>query len=302
MIGDAFGIIRPFQAAFVSFLLASTYVAVALPYLPPESMNDGKKPAKGGISGFLAPLRVLAPQTLRLRNGQTRKHYGVLFLCCGVFLGVVCYQPLNWLAGYRFTDPLSQLATGYAPLLIQMYATAVFDFNQADNGWLMSEFAFMRSIFLIFIFPRVISWGRKWYLARGERDDSKDESDEAAELPTEPQAFGAGVINQAENEPVPREPLQEHENTAFDLFFLRWSLVVDGGLTTLAAFATQGWHIYLCTPMPLSPSSREANAILTVPQPRTCFPLVRGRHRLPRESSPSCAHNHNAPMLSTPLL
>jgi hypothetical protein len=89
MIGDAFGIIRPFQTAFVFFLISSVYVRIAMPYISPESMNDPKKPAKGGISGFLAPLKVLSPQILRLKNGATRKHYGVFFLCCGVFLGVV---------------------------------------------------------------------------------------------------------------------------------------------------------------------------------------------------------------------
>lgn len=223
-IGDAWGIARPFQVACVAFLLSSAYVLLALPYISPDSLNDGKKPTKG-ISGFLAPLRVLSAQRIRLRNGVSRKHYGVLFLCCGVFLGV--------------------LATGYAPLLIQMYATAVFDFNQANNGWLMSEFAFMRSIFLIFIFPRVISWGRNWFKTRGIGDDSKEEADDADDFPDEPENILVPTASQNENEPVTAGPLQEHENSEFDLFFLRWSLLVDGLLTTLAAFATKGWHIYL---------------------------------------------------------
>jgi hypothetical protein len=90
MIGDAFGIIRPFQVAFVFFLISSLYVTVAMPYISPESMSDPKKPAKGGVSGFLAPLKVLAPQVLRLKSGLKRKHYGVFFLCFGVFFGVVC--------------------------------------------------------------------------------------------------------------------------------------------------------------------------------------------------------------------
>jgi len=126
-----------------------------------------------------------------------------------------------------------------------MYATAAFDFNQADNGWLMSGYAFMRAIFLIFIFPRVISWGRRWSSRRAERHVVKDQPREEDCIPTEPEEFGAGVVNQGEGEPVPTEPLQENENSTFDLFFLRWSLVVDGLLTTGAAFATKGWHIYL---------------------------------------------------------
>ncbi|KAB5575323.1 hypothetical protein GE09DRAFT_591239 [Coniochaeta sp. 2T2.1] len=232
MIGDAFGILRPFQTAFVFFLISTVYVRLAMPYISASSMSDPKRPSKGGISGFLAPLKVMAPQMLRLKNGMTRKHYGVFFLCCGVFLGV--------------------LATGYAPLLIQMYATAAFDFNQADNGWLMSGYAFMRSIFLIFMFPRIISLGRHWLSSRrgsnnnnNDDDRPKDQLQETGDLlPTEPEEFGAGVVNQGEGEPVPTEPLQEDEDTTFDLFFLRWSLVVDGLLTTGAAFATRGWHIY----------------------------------------------------------
>lgn len=224
-IGDVFGIVRPFQVACVSFLISTAYVQLALPYISPESLNDGKKATKG-ISGFLAPLRILSAQKLRLRNGSLKKHFGVLFLCCGIFLGV--------------------LATGYAPFLIQMYATAAFDFNQADNGWLMSEFAFMRSVFLIFIFPKVISWGRKWFKSRGIQDDSKEVDDESVEeFPDQPEEIPVPTGSQNVNEPVAAGPLKEHENSEFDLFFLRWSLVVDGLLTTLAAFATEGWHIYL---------------------------------------------------------
>ncbi len=45
-----------------------------------------------------------------------------------------------------------KFATGYAPLLIQVYATSAFDFDQGGNGWLLSEFGLVRSIFLMFLF------------------------------------------------------------------------------------------------------------------------------------------------------
>ena len=138
MIGDAINIRAPFDVAFASFLISVLYARFCLPYISPSSMSD--KDSKSGSSssgGFLAPLKLLRPQRLRLRDGRPARHLGVLFLCAGIFVGVV--------------------ATDYAPLLIQMYATAAFDFDQADNGWLMSEFAFMRSLFLIFLFPRMIS-------------------------------------------------------------------------------------------------------------------------------------------------
>ncbi len=74
------------------------------------------------------------------------------------------------------------MATGYAPLLIQMYATAVFDFTQGDNAYLMSGYAFMRAFFLILLFPRIIDWGRKWYVLR-RRSVAMDAKDVPAELP-----------------------------------------------------------------------------------------------------------------------
>jgi hypothetical protein len=125
-----------------------------------------------------------------------------------------------------------------------MYATAVFEFNQADNGWLMSEFAFMRSLFLVFIFPSIIDRGRKWFVARDVLAIPKEE--EPPGLPVSPGEFDAPMGTQTDEEPLVLEPARaDREACAFDLFFLRWSLVVDGALTTVAAFATRGWHIYL---------------------------------------------------------
>ncbi|KAL2137750.1 hypothetical protein VTI28DRAFT_8385 [Corynascus sepedonium] len=215
-IGDAWGVRRPFEIAFGSFLLTTLYVRVAVPHITVESLSSGSKPDSKGITGLLSPLRVLAPQKVLLSSGVIRKHYGVLFLCAGVFLGV--------------------LATGYAPLLIQMYATAVFGFKQGDNGWLMSEFAFMRAAFLIFLFPRIINKGRRWYLTRGQQEGSG-----SASLATNSEELGVPVRGIAEEEPV----RSAEEGTAFDLFFLRISLVVDGVMTMCATFATKNWHIYL---------------------------------------------------------
>lgn len=89
MIGEAIDIRAPFDVAFVSFLIAALYARVALPYMAPGSMSDGNKGPQKGVSGFLAPLKILAPQKLRLSDGKLRKHFGVLFLCSGIFLGVV---------------------------------------------------------------------------------------------------------------------------------------------------------------------------------------------------------------------
>jgi hypothetical protein len=89
MIGDAWGIRRPFEVAFYSFLVSTLYVRFAMPYIAPESLSSGSKPSSKGLGGLLSPLRVLAPQRVLLGGGVVGKHYGVLFLCAGVFLGVV---------------------------------------------------------------------------------------------------------------------------------------------------------------------------------------------------------------------
>lgn len=117
-----------------------------------------------------------------------------------------------------------------------MYATAAFNFDQGDNGWLMAEFAFMRSFFLIFLFPRIITLGRQWAASTPPRSS-------AASLPSNPGEFHATSREQADEQPF-KAPASNRA-FVFDLIFLRWSLVVDGALTTVAAFATKRWHIYL---------------------------------------------------------
>ncbi|KAL1901006.1 hypothetical protein Sste5346_002070 [Sporothrix stenoceras] len=300
IVGDTYGIVRPFQTAFFLFIFSSFFARYAMPYISPESLSNpnAKTARKGGLAGFFEPLKVLLPQKIRLHSGRIANHYGVFFLCCGVFLGV--------------------LATGYAPTLLQMYATATFDFNQANNGWLMSGNGFVRAFFLIFLFPRIIDSGRAWFarLSRAERkakrkarrasssasakkarkEDTKNygtttttavassssssaaptavATPEITEIPTEPEQFDAPMGGLVEEEPIlvrvstaERRHLpvdvdeddsdaedaalaaadEEKAAYAFDLFFLRWSLLVDGIITAGAALATQGWHMYLMT-------------------------------------------------------
>ena len=262
MIGDAIDIRAPFDVAFISFITSVVYSRTCLPYISPESMSDKNSRSKG----FLAPLKILVPQRLRLEDGRLRKHYGVIFLCAGIFIGVV--------------------ATDYAPLLIQMYATAAFDFDQGNNGWLMSEFAFMRSLFLIFLFPRIISIGRKYFNPSRKGSLSSSSSsmtqDGDASFPTDPAEFHATTGEQADEEPVkpPRERGGEKEGSRFDLVFLRWSLVVDGALTTVAAFATKPWHIYLgeihCCPDAYHHSLTHAPAAFLLPFGSGSAPAAKG--------------------------
>lgn len=282
-VGDTYGVRMPFNVAFFLLLTSSVYAGLVLPYIDPASLTDRKPGAKGksggGVGGFLAPLKIMAPQRVRYASGRVGKHYGVLFLCCGIFLGV--------------------LATGYAPLLIQMYATAYFDFSQGDNGWLMSGNALMRSFFLFFIFPPIISVGRKWWVARekaanankpagaglppskpkkhrrppSNHDDDDNEYNGLARIPSRPEEIEAPMAgNRADQEeptPSPQQgedrPEEERAACRFDLFFLRWSLLVDGILTVGAALCTEKWQIFLGKASPPPPSHSRDSCIPDLP-------------------------------------
>ena len=92
----------------------------------------------------------------------------------------------------------------------------------------------------MFVFPRIISAGRQWFKSV-DTPPPPDPSPDLA-IPTEPADFDPVPAPMANQEPTkPPPPVEKVEGGAFDLFFLRWSLVVDAS----AAFVTQGWHIYL---------------------------------------------------------
>ncbi|CEJ89683.1 hypothetical protein VHEMI05508 [[Torrubiella] hemipterigena] len=229
-VGELVGIIAPFGLAFICFNLSSLVARLTLPYIPPPPPSKLKKGSKSSkLPPFLEPLRVLSPQTIRLANGTVRKHYGVLYLCTGIFTGV--------------------LATDYVALLVQLYATSIFQFDQADNGWLMSEFASVRGLFLIFIFPRIIGAGRDYFARRKNLTPKADEEESASEttpLYTNPSAIAAPTASQLVQEPViSKSPIKDYTTGRFDLVFLRYSLVVESLMTSIAAFATKPWHIYL---------------------------------------------------------
>lgn len=292
MVGDAIDIRAPFDIAFVTFLISCAYVHFALPYISPDSMSSKKKPGQQGIAGFFAPLKILVPQRVRTSSGGIKKHYGVIVLCAGIFLGVVSVaDPFTLSFLFDADQSAKQLATDYAPLLTQLYATAAFDFDQGDNGWLMFEFAFMRSFFLIILFPRIINFGR-YMLKRNSHSEPEDTDDSSIstaddQLPTEPGDFDAATGEQADIEPTrPVSSKYHHEVGHFDLIFLRWSLVVDGALTTVVAFATKRWHIYLGK---LSIKQRDTRSFVVLTEPcsrlsspfrlRLCTSSERRHHR-----------------------
>jgi len=276
VLGDMYGIRRPFEVAFFLYVISTIYGAIFMPSeVAKPNTSQTSKPKKVGIAAFFAPLRVIVPHKYRLESGKIITNYGLIFLATGLFLGV--------------------FASGYCPTLLQLYATASFNWSTTDNGYLMFGNALVRGMFLIIIFPRIISNGRKWFTGGGppgtetpvdgpaisssattiiinnedgdaevQTTKSKNES-----IPTSPRQFPA-----AEGLEVPQEPIlssqvshqqdcrstttiADHSDEAssegdvedwgieFDLFFVRWSLVIDSMVTFFAGFSSQGWHVYL---------------------------------------------------------
>lgn len=127
-----------------------------------------------------------------------------------------------------------------------MYATSRFNFGTTENGILMSGNSWIRGIFLMFIFPEIIDSGRRWFASSSHAGALQKTltQEERSVIPTHPEDMdpAPGLMNASE--PTKAPPEEEDEDSTFDLSFLRWSLVVDGIVTSLAAWATEGWHVY----------------------------------------------------------
>ena len=239
---------RPFEVAFFLYIVSTIYGAL---FLPESTQGDGdaqKQPANG-VAAFFAPLRIIRPHRYRLKSGQVIKNHGLVFLALGIFLGVVSI-PFNP-ARTRKSQLTFQFASGYAPILLQMYATSEFNFRTTENGYLMFGNSLIRGLFLLLMFPKIIASGREWYngtphTCRGTQDRQGRGGDEDG-IPTHPEDFDIAESGVE----VPQEPVrapdaeEEDSGTGFDLLFVRWSLVVDSLVTFFAGFSSHGWQVYL---------------------------------------------------------
>ncbi|RYP67895.1 hypothetical protein DL771_007003 [Monosporascus sp. 5C6A] len=224
VLGDVYNIRRPFEVAFFLYVASTIYGGLFLP-TPEQGDVGAEKHAGKGLGAFFAPLKIIRPHRYRLESGKVIKNYGLVFLALGIFLGV--------------------FASGYAPILLQMYATSEFNFSTTENGYLMFGNSLIRGLFLILMFPKIISFGRDWF--NGTPHSSEAHREHGAELPTNPEDFSI----EGSGGGVPQEPIQtpeaeeEDSGTGFDLFFVRWSLVVDSLVTFFAGFSSHGWQVYL---------------------------------------------------------
>lgn len=224
ILADVFGIVTPFEVTLGLFLASTVYVLIFLPYIAPR--EDEVTPAKGStiLRRAFSPLKSLMPAKWILKDGRVRKEYGPPILALGVFLAV--------------------LATGYIPTLLQMYATNIFDFGTRRNSYLVSSHSFLRGMFLIIAFPRIIAAGRKFMDKRNATETSRRNADMLIE--TDMTNESGQVIQDAEETDLAlTRTITGQETFEFDLIYTRFSLLADGVLTLGASFIQQSWQMYL---------------------------------------------------------
>ncbi|KAI1104356.1 major facilitator superfamily domain-containing protein [Jackrogersella minutella] len=224
VLGDVYNIRRPFETAFFLYVICTLYGALFLP-TGTGNKTQAQKQSGRGISAFFAPLKIIVPHKYRLESGKVIKNYSLIFLALGIFLGV--------------------FASGYAPILLQMYATSEFNFGTTENGYLMFGNSALRGIFLLLMFPKIISSGRVWFNGTSVPTETRHSHSES-HIPVNPEDFEAVEGGEVPQEPVQApDPDEEDSGTGFDLFFVRWSLVIDSLVTFFAGFSTNGWQVYL---------------------------------------------------------
>jgi hypothetical protein len=228
LVAEAFGILAPFKLALVLFLSCCVYVAFTLPATSPPVAKDDMGSRPIGAARFFGPLRIFKPQKWILPNGRTATQFGALTLGIGVFLGI--------------------LATGYIIVLLQQYATSEFHFGTRDNGLLIFLYSVLRGTFLSVAFPRIIARGRKWLQPRTGTDNNRvlEEEESLIQDHHSISANEVEVVEPLENEEPPNPtPRDEQETFTFDLFYARFSVLLDSILTGAAMFVTRGWQMYI---------------------------------------------------------
>ncbi|KAF2166355.1 hypothetical protein M409DRAFT_55197 [Zasmidium cellare ATCC 36951] len=232
LLSDIFGTIAPFRVTLGLFVISTLYVWLFLPWLP-NNITPEQLKKTASLSAFFEPLKMFVPRKWVLQDGRVKREHGILLLGAGAFLAL--------------------LATGYIPVLLQMYATDVLDFGTTENGWLIALNSLVRGLFLTFAFPAIITNGRKWLdrrrrLPQSDKLTREHSTSTIPDIPTDPNTIEPGPI-EAETDLEPTEPPQpspgEEESFQFDLLYARYSILIDGILTALATFATQGWQLYI---------------------------------------------------------
>jgi hypothetical protein len=232
---NKFSDIMHFEVVFGLFFVSTLYTYLSLPYIP---LSDQE------LGAFFEPLKMLTRRIWTLKDGRNRQ-YGVLLLRIGAFLAA--------------------FATGYLTVLLQMYATDEFGFEPSDNSKLVSLNFMIRAAFLTFAFPAIVGPGRTWLdkkegiLRQSVSNIEVAETEQVDDLPIDidrlaPTALPEGAAKATNpEEPVKRTiasqsyraGTEENETFHFDLFHARYSLILDGILTSMTTFIATGWQLYV---------------------------------------------------------
>ncbi|KAJ7325779.1 hypothetical protein DFH08DRAFT_1085029 [Mycena albidolilacea] len=240
---DYIGLSAPFEITFCLLVASTFFTAFCLPYIPPGGFPANKDPNSttqdrseeepkkdASAFGFLRCLRIFLPAKYADGKGT---FWGLPLLGFGAFWSV--------------------MATAYVPLMLQLTATNQYGFKPGDNGFLMSGNALSRAAFLTLAFPKIITYGRKCLTkptVAGSPVLSPAE-DDVAGLPTDPRSLephevtsGESAIENPVNLQDAMPPTDKSHGSAFDLEFLRYSMIVDAGLVALLVFSSNSAHIW----------------------------------------------------------
>lgn len=133
----------------------------------------------------------------------------------------------------------------------------------------MSYYCVVRGVFLTFAFPYIIDYGRKWWddgssppAIAPPPPGAKPLSQRSRRVSAAEDVEAAVTLGLEDTGDAPAAALTlpaDEKNSAFDLFFLKWSLVADGCLTGLATFCSQSWEVFVvATLLPLASGSASA--------------------------------------------
>lgn len=220
LVSDAFGIKAPFKLTFLMFLSSAAYAFLTLPSITPQKADEaksGKKAKRTGCGRVFGPLAVFLPKKFVGKDNIIRTEYGALLLACGVFLGIN--------------------ATGYLPTLLQLYSMDEFGFTAKENGSLIFMYSVLRGLFLTVAFPRIIKTGRFWTTERDKKARMATKETEERETLLSDQVDSIRTVSDSQE--------KKDETFAFDLYYARFSLILDGVFTVLCSFVRQGWEMYL---------------------------------------------------------
>ncbi|CAD6580355.1 MAG: hypothetical protein TREMPRED_002714 [Tremellales sp. Tagirdzhanova-0007] len=212
LVDSYFGHIVPVEVTFILLVSVTIFGSLFLPYIAPTSAIS-KDGGSAKNSGILTPLKLFMPR---------RGNQSLFLLGAGAFCSV--------------------LATGYVSIGLQLFAQNRYAFRPVQSGLMLSLTLLVKAFFLSICFPRIISSGRRW-LSRSSTSSPTVRS--TADRPDDPsQSDPTDAISSVTHDSA-ISPVDARHGSTFDLFFLQWSIFLDGVLTALVTLSSRGWHMFI---------------------------------------------------------